>query len=99
MMHNELMLQMMNTLSGTVDPVIMLEGLQYDGLEPLLDKIRMAQRGGMLALQQQNAQLTQMVQQLTEEQKKYEQAFNAMRPAVVQEQQVQQTGELAEAIG
>ena len=40
-----------------------------------------------------------MVQQLTEEQQKYEQAFNAMRPAAVQEQQVQQTGELAEAIG
>lgn len=99
MMHNELMLQMMSTLSGTVDPVIMLEGLQYDGLEPLLDKIRMAQRGGMLALQQQNAQLTQMVQQLTEEQKKYEQAFNAMRPAAAQEQQVQQTEELPEAIG
>jgi hypothetical protein len=103
MMHNELMLQMMNTLAGTVDPVIMLEGLEYDGLEPLLDKIRMAQRGGMLALQKQNAQLMQMVQQLTDEQKKYQEAFNAMRPAAMQMQEQEEVNinaaALSQAVG
>ena len=66
MMHNELLLQAMQLLSGTVDPVIMLEGLEYDGLEPLLDKIRRAQQGGMLALQQQVQSLTELTKQQAE---------------------------------
>lgn len=67
MTHNELWLQMMQTLAGTVDPVIMLEGIEGDEKEDLLDNIRRAQEGGMLRLQQENAQLQQMVAQLQQQ--------------------------------
>jgi len=67
MTHNELWLQMMSTLAGTVDPVIMLEGIEGDEKEDLLDNIRRAQEGGMLQLQQENAQLQQMVAQMQQQ--------------------------------
>lgn len=67
MSHNELWLQMMQILAGTVDPVIMLEGLEMDEKENLLDNIRKAQNGGMLQLQRENMQLQQMVAQLQEQ--------------------------------
>lgn len=66
MTHNELMLQMMQMLGGSVDPVIMMEGLDYDGLEPLLDNVRRAQQGGMIALQKQVEQLTAQLQEMQE---------------------------------
>ena len=109
LMHNELMLQMLQVLGDTVDPVIMMEGLEYDGLEPLLENVRRAQRGGMLALQKQVAQLTQAVEQLTQERDGYRNTAEQMRAAMVaqgaQETQAQQatgydepSAEMAQAI-
>ena len=72
MTHNELWLQMMQTLAGTVDPVIMLEGIEGDEKEDLLDNIRRAQEGGMLRLQQENAQLQQMLAQMQEQMGQYQ---------------------------
>jgi len=70
--HNELWLEMMRTFAGTVDPVIMLEGLESEEKETLLDNIRRAQRGGMLALQRENEQLKQMLAQLQDQMSGYE---------------------------
>lgn len=67
MTHNELLLEMMKTLSGTVDPVIMLEGLDYDEKEELLDNIRKAQQNGIIVLQQQIAQLQAALNQQSQE--------------------------------
>lgn len=72
MSHNELWLQMLQTLGGQVDPVIMFEGLEYDEKEQLLDNIRRAQSGGMMALQQQVAQLSQVAQQQAAQIEQYE---------------------------
>lgn len=76
MMHNELMLQMMQIMGGNVDPVIMMEGLDYDGLELLLEKVRHAQKAGMVALQQQNAQLQQQLEQLSQENNQLNEALD-----------------------
>lgn len=83
MMHNELLLQMLQILGNTVDPVIMMEGLQYDGLEPLLENVKKAQNGGMLALQKQVAQLSSVVEQLTEERDGYRDSAEQLKAAVL----------------
>ena len=69
--HNDLWLQMMQTLGGNVDPVIMLEGLDYDDKEELLDNIQRAQRAGMVNLQRQLAELSEAFQQAQEELAQY----------------------------
>jgi len=76
MSHNELWLQMLQTLGGQVDPVIMFEGLEYDEKEELLDNIRRAQAGGMMALQQQVAQLSQLIEEQTAQIQQYELALS-----------------------
>lgn len=76
MSHNELWLQMLQTLGGQVDPVIMFEGLEYDEKEELLDNIRRAQANGMFALQQQVAQMSQLLEQQTAQIEQYEQALS-----------------------
>ena len=85
MSHNELWLQMLQTLGGQVDPVIMFEGLEYDEKEELLDNIRRAQQNGMLALQQQVAQLSQVAQQQAAQIEQYE-AIIAQSQAMLESQ-------------
>jgi len=68
--HNDLWLQMMQTIQNA-DPVVMLEGLDYDDKEQLLDNIQRAQRSGMLALQNQLAELSEAFQQAQEELAQY----------------------------
>ena len=83
--HNEMILQMMQTLAGTIDPVIMLEALEYDEKEAMLDTIRKAQHGGMMALQQENAQLQQTIQQMQQQMNSYQQAANQAQAIVDQD--------------
>ena len=100
MSHNELWLQMMNSLKDRCDPVIMLEGLEMDEKESLLECIQKAQQGGMLQLQQQNAQLMQMCQQMQEQLKTYKSAVSSMQAdALAPEQQAEQEPERAESPG
>lgn len=65
--HNELWLQMMNMMQQSADPVIMLEGLDFDEKEKLLDCVRRAQQGGMLNLQKQLMSAMQTIEQLQAE--------------------------------
>lgn len=90
MMHNELVIQMMNATQGTTDPVLMFEGFEYDEKENLLDLIHRAQRGGMLNLQKQVAEQAQMLEQMGEELAQYKQAMasaNANMQQMAQRQQ------------
>jgi len=89
--HNELWLQMMGTLGNTVDPAIMIEGLEYEEKERLLDNIRRAQAGGITNLQKQLAELSQMVQQQTEEIAQYKKALASAQNYVLQNQNMQAT--------
>lgn len=75
MMHNELVLQMMNATQGTTDPVLMFEAFEYDEKENILDTIRKAQNGGMLNLTRQVQEQAQAIQALTEQLSQYQQAM------------------------
>ena len=75
MAHNELVLQFVNMFQGSADPLVMMEALEMDDKEQILDQIRKAQRSGMLALQQQNAQLMQQVQMMSQELEQYQGAM------------------------
>ena len=79
MAHNELVLQFLNLFQGTADPLIMMEALEMDDKEQLLDQVRKAQHGGMLALQQQNAQLQQQVAAMSEELQQYQGAMKQIQ--------------------
>ena len=79
MAHNELVLQFVNMFQQTADPLIMMEALEMDDKEQILDQIRKAQHGGMLALQQQNAQLTQQLQAMSEELSQYQGAMKQIQ--------------------
>ena len=76
--NNELMLQAVNIFGASADPVIIFEGMEFEGKELLLEKLRAAQGKGMLALQQQNAELQEMVEQLTSDNNNYKQALAVM---------------------
>ena len=76
--NNELMLQAVNIFGASADPVIIFEGMEFEGKEMLLEKLRAAQGKGMLALQQQNAELQAMVEQLTSDNQNYKQALAVM---------------------
>ena len=74
---------------GTADPLVMMEALEMDDKEQILDQIRKAQHGGMLQLQQQNAQLQQqnaMMQQQIQEMGKnlsqYQDAINQIHQSM-----------------
>jgi len=79
MAHNELVLQFINMFQQTADPLIMMEALEMDDKEQILDQIRKAQHGGMLALQQQNAQMQAQLQQMSEELGQYQSAMKQIQ--------------------
>ena len=79
MAHNELVLQFVNMFQQTADPLIMMEALEMDDKEQILDTIRKAQHGGMLALQQQNAQMQAQLQQMSEELGQYQSAMKQIQ--------------------
>ena len=79
MAHNELVLQFINMFQQTADPLIMMEALEMDDKEQILDTIRKAQHGGMLALQQQNAQMQAQLQQMSEELSQYQSAMKQIQ--------------------
>ena len=69
--NNELMLQAVNIFGQSADPVVIFEGMEFEGKEVLLEKLRAAQGRGMLALQQQLAQAQASIEQLSGENQKY----------------------------
>ncbi len=85
LMHNELWLQMMQTLAGTVDPAIMLEGLEYDEKETMLENIRQAQQGGITALQRENEQLKQVLAQMQQQMKDYQAVADQAQSVISQD--------------
>jgi uncharacterized coiled-coil protein SlyX len=101
MMHNELVIQMMNATQGTTDPVLMFEGFEYDEKENLLDLIHKAQRGGMLNLQKQVAEQAQMLEQMGEELAQYKQAMASANANMQQmaQRQMQASEEQMQAQG
>lgn len=89
--HNELWLQMMQVLRDTVDPAIMIEGLEYEEKERLLDNIRKAQQGGMMNLQRQLSELSQVVQQQNADIAQYQKALAQAQNYIAQTQNMQAT--------
>ena len=66
MANNELVYELMARVPNA-DPVLMLELLDIPDKERYIEKIRLAQQGGMMALQQQNAQLQEALKQQEEQ--------------------------------
>lgn len=94
--HNELWLQMLNTLRDRVDPVIMLEGIEADDKENMLENIRKAQQNGMLAMQKQLEEITEIAQRQAEELEKTKQALAQTRQLVMQQVEEQEADETAQ---
>lgn len=94
--HNELWLQMMSTLGNTVDPTIMIEGLEYEEKERLLENIRRAQAGGITNLQRQLSEATQMLQQIQQENAAYKKALAQAQNYVMQNQNLNRGASLDE---
>ena len=84
MAHNELVLQFLNLFQGTADPLLMMEALEMDNKEALLEQIRKAQNGGMLALQRQNAEMQQQLQIMGEQLKQYQGAMAQIQQGMMQ---------------
>lgn len=84
MAHNELVLQFLNLFQGTADPLLMMEALEMDNKEALLEQIRKAQSGGMLALQRQNAEMQQQLQIMGEQLKQYQGAMAQIQQGMMQ---------------
>lgn len=82
MAHNELVLQFVNLFQGTADPLIMMEALEMDDKEQILDQVRKAQNAGMLALQQQNAQMQQQLQIMSEQLQQYQSAMSQIQESL-----------------
>lgn len=99
MMHNELLLQMMQMLAGSIDPVIMLEALEYEEKESMLETIRRAQQGGMVALQRQNEQLTQTLAQMQQQMKELQSAADSAQALVDQDMLSIQNGQAGQSGG
>ena len=87
MAHNELVLQFVNMFQQTADPLIMMEALEMDDKEQILDTIRKAQHGGMLQLQQQNAQMQQQLAQMSQELEQYKGAAQKFQATLARRQQ------------
>ena len=83
--NNELMLQAVNIFGQSADPVIIFEGMEFDGKELLLEKLRAAQGKGMLALQQQLQQAQQIIEQLSQQNQEYGAAVSSMQNALAAE--------------
>ena len=90
--HNELWLEMMRTFAGSVDPVIMLEGIESEEKETLLENVRRAQRGGMLALQRENEQLRQTLAQMQEQMSSYEDVVAQSQSIIARDLESMQQG-------
>ena len=84
--NNELMLQAVNIFGQSADPVIIFEGMEFDGKELLLEKLRAAQGKGMLALQQQLQQAQQIIEQLSQQNQEYGAAVSSMQNALAAEE-------------
>jgi hypothetical protein len=86
MAHNELVLQFVNMFQQTADPLTMMEALEMDDKEQIIDQIRKAQHSGMLALQQQNAQMQQQLAQMSQELQQYQGAMKQIQAGLANEQ-------------
>lgn len=73
--NNELMLQAVNIFGQSADPLIIFEGMEFEGKELLLEKLRTAQGKGAAAMQNQIEQLQQMVEQLQTDNENYKNAL------------------------
>lgn len=88
--NNELMVQMINIFGQSADPLVILEGMEFDGKELLIEKVRAAQSGGIMMLRQQLAQAQQMIEQLTQQNADYQGAVVSMQNAIAAEPQIEE---------
>lgn len=90
MANNELVFELMQRVPNA-DPVYMLELLDIPNKDLYIEKIRLAQRSGMVALQQQVAQLQEIVKQQSEQVQAAEEARQAAT-SIIQSKQPQAQG-------
>lgn len=79
MANNELILQFCSMFQGQLDPVILLEAMEFAGQEVVLEKLRAAQGKGTAFLQQQLAEAQGAVEQLQLENQQYQSAMAEMQ--------------------
>ena len=85
MANNELVFELMAKVPNA-DPVIMLEMLDIPNKEQYIEQIRIAQRGGMTALQNEVAKLQEIIKQQTETVQAAQEAQQAAN-AIIQQKQ------------
>ena len=77
------------------DPVIMLEMLDIPNKEQYIEQIRIAQRGGMTALQNEVAKLQEIIKQQAETVQAAQEAQQAAN-AIIQQKQQQSAPQMAQ---
>lgn len=79
MANNELVLQFCSMFQGQLDPVILMEAMEFAGQEVVLEKLRAAQGKGAAILQAQLAELQGAVEGLQAENQQYRAAMAEMQ--------------------
>lgn len=83
MANNELILQFCSMFQGQLDPVILMEAMEFSGHEVILEKMRAAQGKGTAFLQSQIAELKGAVEELKSENDQYRGAMAEMQNYVL----------------
>ena len=94
MANNELVFELMAKVPNA-DPVIMLEMLDIPNKEQYIEQIRIAQRGGMTALQNEVAKLQEIIKQQAETVQAAQEAQQAAN-AIIQQKQQQSAPQMAQ---
>ena len=86
MANNELVFELMAKVPNA-DPVLMLEMLDIPNKDQYIEHVRLAQKGGMVALQNENAQLKEIIKQQAEAVQAAEEAKQVATSIIQQQQQ------------
>lgn len=88
--NNQLILEFCSMFQGQMDPVILMEAMDFEGQEIVLEKMRVAQAQGIAALQQQLAEAGAAAEEAQTENAQLKQALAAAQTAI--------TGRVPEAL-
>lgn len=80
--NNQLILEFCSMFQGQLDPVILMEAMDFQGQELVLEKMRSAQSQGMAALTKENEQLKSSLMQVAQDYEGLKEAFASQAGAL-----------------
>ena len=80
--NNQMILEFCSMFQGQMDPVILMEAMDFEGQEIVLEKMRFAQGRGIAALQQQLAEISAVAEEAKTENTQLKEALAAAQTAI-----------------